>query len=233
MKILFISHTDFEIPTYIRLWAKENDFALSYCGPFKGDVLPQISKFDWLILMGGTQCLLELDRTPFLRDEICFVKKTIEASKIVLGFCLGAQIIGEACGAKTEASPHKEIGVFPIKLTAHGQKDPLLAGLPQIFPVTHWHKYMPGIPKNAKILATSEGCPRQIIRYSSKVYGFQCHPEVTPEDIQKAISYFEEDLCPGLYVQSKDDFLKNDFSSINNMMISILNNLVSFCKNES
>lgn len=226
MKILFITHTDFEIPAYIVAWAKEKHFKISYCRPFRGEALPQASEFDCLILMGGTQCLLELDRYPFLSDEIFFVEKAIIAGKIVLGFCLGAQIMGEAHGAKTEQSPNKEIGVFPIKLTADGQNDPLLIDLPTTFSVTHWHKYMPGVPQSAKILATSEGCPRQIVRYSSKSYGFQCHPEVTFEDIQKAIFYFEEDLCVGPYVQSKDNFLKNDFSSINRKMISILNNLV-------
>ena len=226
MKILFITHTDFEIPTYIVSWAQEKNFEILYCRPFRNEVLPQVSEFDCLILMGGTQCLLELDRYPFLNDEISLVENAISADKIVLGFCLGAQIIGKAHGIKTEKSPHEEIGVFPITLTPDGQNDPLLMNLPTTFLVTHWHKYMPGVPKDAKILAISEGCPRQIIRYSSKVYGFQCHPEVTFEDIQKAISFFEKDLYEGTYIQSKDDFLKNDFSSINNKMILILNNLV-------
>lgn len=226
MKIIFVAHADFAIPKYIETWAKEKHFELGYCSPFKGEALPQISEFDWLILLGGTQCLLELDRSPFLIEEICFVKKALAAEKTILGFCLGAQILGEAYGAKTEQSPHKEIGVFSINLTHEGINDPLLKGLPATFCTVHWHEHMPGVPKTATILATSEGCPRQIIRYSPVAYGFQCHLELTFEDIHKANFDSGKDLYLDQYVQSKDDFLKNDFSMINNIMLSVLDNLL-------
>jgi len=40
-------------------------------------------------------------------------------------------------------------------------------------------KYKDIVPDTAKVLAKSKGCPRQIIKYSEKHYGFQCHPEFT------------------------------------------------------
>jgi GMP synthase (glutamine-hydrolysing) len=41
---------------------------------------------------------------------------------------LGAQLIGEALGAKTERSPEKEVGVSPIQLTPEAQSNFLLYG---------------------------------------------------------------------------------------------------------
>lgn len=75
--------------------------------------------------MGGPQSPLALAKDPYLKDEIDLIKKAIHADKGVLGFCLGAQLIGEALGGRTESSPEKEIGVYPISLTSEGLQDDL------------------------------------------------------------------------------------------------------------
>lgn len=85
---------------------------------------------------------------------------------------------------------------------------------------------MPGLTADAKILGFSKGCPRQIIRYLPHVYGFQCHPEPTKENVETMISYCPEDLKPGKFIQPIPEFLANDFDAINKIMIQILNNLL-------
>jgi GMP synthase (glutamine-hydrolysing) len=84
-----------------------------------------------------------------------------------------------------------------------------------------------GITADARILATSKGCPRQIIRYSPSIYGFQCHPEPTKENIETMIKHCPNDLAPGKYIQSSEELLSNNFTEINNRMIQILNNLIA------
>lgn len=91
----------------------------------------------------------------------------------------------------------------------------------------HWHNDMPGMTAEAKILATSQGCPRQIIRYSPLVYGFQCHPEPMKNNIEAMIAHCPNDLTPGKFIQSSQELLANNFTEINNRMILILNNLVA------
>lgn len=54
-------------------------------------------------------------------------------------------MIGTALGGQTQISPHQGIGIFPIELTDAGKMDPLLTGLPEKFPVMHWHGEMPGL----------------------------------------------------------------------------------------
>jgi GMP synthase (glutamine-hydrolysing) len=225
MKILYVLHADFELPGMIEVWANEKGYSQTFWRPFAGEKLKR-GDFDLLILMGGPQSPLEIDNDPYLLDEIALAKKAIAARIPVLGFCLGAQIIGEALGAKTERSPHKEVGVFPIALTEDGKKDPLLKGAHARFDVVHWHNDMPGLTKDAKILAYSEGCPRQIVRYSPLAYGFQCHLEAMKSNIEAMIHHCPDDLKPGKYVQAREEFLKANFSEINRTMIQILNNLV-------
>jgi GMP synthase (glutamine-hydrolysing) len=172
--------------------------------------------------MGGPQSACELDNDPYLYDEITLIKDAIAQNKKVLGFCLGAQLIGVALGAPAARSPEKEVGVFPIKLTPHASNDPLLAMLPEEFEVIHWHNDMPGLTATSEILAVSAGCPRQIIKYSSRLYGFQCHLEITREGIKDMIKACPNDLRPSLYTQSESELLGEDYSSINAHMIRIL-----------
>jgi len=229
MNILCITHADFQIPGIIESWALNAGHQLIICRPYKGDTCLDID-FDFLIIRGGPQNSLELEKAPYLKDEITLISRAIEQKKTVLGICLGAQLISEAFGSRCTLSPEKEVGVFPIKLTIAGTQDPLFVGFPQSFLAVHWHYYMPGEIKQTKakrpiLLATSAGCPRQIIRYAPKVYGFQCHLELTLEGAKQLINSFPEDLEPGKFVQTVDELLKNDYTTINTMMITILNRL--------
>lgn len=232
MRIQYILHADFELPGIIEIWAKQNKFTQAYCRPFANEALPDLVDFDLLIVMGGPQSLLNLKEAPYLEEEIALIKKAIDKKLIVLGFCLGAQLIGEALGACTEHSPNKEVGVFPIQLTEEGLKDPLLKLMPDKILAFHWHSDMPGLTPTAKILACSEGCPRQIIRYLPFVYGFQCHLEVTKCNVESMVCYCLEDLSPGPFVQSSEKLLSKDFNAMSKNMIQIMDNLI-YLKNEN
>lgn len=223
--ILFVLHAEFEMPGCIETWARAQHFSYQFCCPFAGEKIPGVTEFDWLILMGGPQSAREQELFPYLREEVALIRKAIAADKVILGFCLGAQLIGEAFGAPAEKSPHKEIGIFPIHLTQEGICDPLLSKLPPIFPVVHWHNDMPGLSKESHVLAKSEGCPRQIVRYAEKIYGIQCHPECMRENIEELIRHCGSDLQGGEYVQDEEKLLNQDLSSINQTMFTLLNNV--------
>ncbi|MCH9610788.1 MAG: hypothetical protein S4CHLAM81_00820 [Chlamydiales bacterium] len=231
MKIQFILHANFEQPGIITSWAEQKGFETAYCRPFNGDSIPNVDTFDWLIVMGGPQSPLHLDKYPYLQSEMELIQKGIAAQKCILGICLGAQLIGQALGAQTEKSPHKEVGVFPIELTEAGKSDPLFKALNSTLPVVHWHGDMPGLTEESQLLATSKGCPRQIVRYNEHTIGLQCHFEPTQEDIAGMIKHCPEDLTPGSYIQSKEEFLASDFDTINGVMTHLLDRLYhSYCK---
>lgn len=225
MKVLCITHADFETPGVIEKWAKDRDHGFKIVKPYRGENLPAAIDFDCLIVMGGPQSASKLDEFPYLRSEVTLIKEAISQEKKVLGFCLGAQLIGEALGTSASSSPEKEVGVFPITLTEEGVQDRLLQGLSHRFPVIHWHNDMPGLTPDAVILGFSEGCPRQIIRYQRNVYGFQCHLEITYDGIRAMIECASEDLAPSKFTQTEAILLDQDYETINGFMIRILDNM--------
>jgi GMP synthase (glutamine-hydrolysing) len=235
MRILYLLHAAFETPGIIESWAAEKEYEQHYASPFAGEPIPRLS-FDLIIIMGGPQSALELNTYPYLKDEIDFIRNALRAKIPVLGFCLGAQLIGEAFGASTKQSPFREVGVFPITLTEEGILDPLLANLAQEFLVPHWHSDMPGLTTESVVLAKSAGCPRQIIRYSSHAYGFQCHPEMTLQGAEELIKNCPNDFSAEnseAYLQSPQSILAYDFHDLNHStMICILENFLAILQKD-
>lgn len=227
MKMLVVTHADFERPGSIQSWAEKNRIAVDEVKPYRGEVLPSVSEYEFIVVMGGPQSPLSIDDAPYLSDEILLLKDAISQGKRIIGICLGAQLISEALGVKTERSPHREIGSYPLELLADASEDPVFGRLSSRFDVMHWHSDMPGIPNGAKLLAKSEGCPRQIYRYGDRIYGFQCHFELTKELVLGMIDACPDDLKPGKYIMNVDDLLKVNYDEINTKMDLVLDYLVS------
>lgn len=222
MNILLITHADFEGPGVVAPWVGERGHVLTLVKPYKGDPVPAIDDFDMLIIMGGPQSPNKAEEFPYLKDEMELIQAAIDQHKKVLGFCLGAQLIGAALGAPTIKSPEKEIGVFPVHLTEEGRKDRLLSDFDVSFPAIHWHSDMPGLTESAVVLAHSAGCPRQIIRYGKNIYGFQCHLEITLQGVKDLIEAVPDDFGSAPFLQSEEEFLAQDFASIHKRIYKIL-----------
>jgi len=234
MRIHFIVHESFESPGAIKAWAENNNLNISYTHLYKGEKLPaSVNDFDCLVIMGGPQSPATTKQEYPHFDapkEIAFIKEAILSEKYVLGVCLGAQLIGEALGAKFDHSPHREIGLFDVELTDEGKEDPIFSQFPSTFSVGHWHGDMPGLTPESQVLAYSKGCPRQVIRYTPKVYGFQCHFEFTPEAIEGMITHCNDELeeykaLP--YIQSAEVLRKNDYTPVNQKLFLFLDAMKS------
>jgi GMP synthase (glutamine-hydrolysing) len=223
MRVHALIHAPFEGLGVIRNWLSEKNHFLQETHTYRGDLLPRIENFDWLIIMGGPQSLQELDKYPYLKDELRLITQALQGNKLILGICLGAQLIAEALGAKTVTSPETEIGVYPLQLTETGYTDPIMRHFPDPFNATHWHHDMPGLPDDATVLASSSGCPRQIIRFRRGVYGLQCHLELTQTDIGKMIDHDSQDLVAGRYTQTKYELLNHNYTEVNQLMFLFLN----------
>lgn len=233
MRIHIIQHEFFEAPGAYLQWAKERHHSISYSKVYLDEQMPiSVENFDMLLVMGGPQSLhTNKEECPYFdfEEEVKLIQLCIKKSKYVIGVCLGAQLIGKAYGYDAERSPEKEIGNFPIYLNQDGMNDRNLAHFGKRLIVGHWHNDMPGLSEECRILATSEGCPRQIISYDPKVYGFQCHMEFTKESIQLLIDS-EEDLqkkhTSNRFVQNSVELFSYDYSEMNKQLFQFLDNLV-------
>ncbi|MBM7635962.1 glutamine amidotransferase-related protein [Streptococcus saliviloxodontae] len=229
MRIHFILHESFEQPAAYLDWALDRGHEVSTTKVYEGDILPSSSTgIDMLIVMGGPQSPDEdLVNFPYYHPqaEIALIQDFINRDKPVVGVCLGAQLLGVAYGAAYEHSPEKEIGVFPIELTKDGLADENFSSFGKELPVGHWHGDMPGLTEDARVLATSKGCPRQIVRYSPRHYGFQCHLEFNPE-VLPALIASEEDLEKGSqdfpFIQDAETILAFDYGQMNKALFDFL-----------
>ena len=232
MKIQFILHETFEAPGAYLAWAALSGHDVSITKVYQYENLPEnADSFDFLIVMGGPQSPIgDNSEFPYFdaKSEIELIKKAIKADKFVVGVCLGAQLLGEAFGGKTEKSPFREIGNFPIELTKDGLKNDKIKHFGKQAIVGHWHSDMPGLTDTAKVLATSKGCPRQIVKYSEKHYGFQCHLEFTKALTKLLIDSdktLEQDSQTLPFVQSPQTIRNNSYDEMNNLLYKFLDKL--------
>lgn len=233
MKIHFVVHESFEAPGAYETWSRQRGFEARYSRVYDSEPLPRSAKdIDMLVVLGGPQSpSTTRDECPYFdaAAERALIEKCVIAGKAVVGICLGSQLIGEALGARYENSPEKEIGIFPITLTAMGRANPKFAGFGDTLDVGHWHNDMPGLTENATVIASSEGCPRQIVEYDTLVYGFQCHMEFTSELVERLIAASEAELrtlTGHRFVQQPETLRTNDYDAMNQRLFGFLDKLV-------
>ncbi|HVY12556.1 MAG TPA: glutamine amidotransferase, partial [Alphaproteobacteria bacterium] len=138
---------------------------------------------DILVVLGAPIGVYQTREYPFLIDEINLLEKRMAAELPTLGFCLGAQLMARALGAKVYPGPAKEIGWGALTLTDAGSKSPL-HHLKDV-PVLHWHGDTFDLPKNAELLASTAICKNQAFSLGPNILGFQCHPEADGRGIER------------------------------------------------
>lgn len=139
MKIHYLQHVPFENLANIELWARSKNYTISKTLLFNNDALPKTSDFDWLIIMGGPMNIYEDKKYPWLLKEKKFIEKAIADKKIVLGICLGAQLIVDVLGGAVYKNNYKEIGWHPVSLTKGTKNSSVFGKLPDKFIAFHWH----------------------------------------------------------------------------------------------
>ena len=228
MKIHCLQHVPFEGLASIEIWAKSNDHFLSATRFYQSELLPKTEDIDWLVVMGGPMNIYEENKYPWLVKEKKFIEQAIKHEKIILGICLGSQLIADVLGANVSPNTEKEIGWFPIELTPEAQASSVFNILPNPLTVFHWHRDTFELPQGATWMAKSEGCQNQAFIYGEKVIGLQFHLESTKSSVQKLIENCQDELVEGRYIQKPNEMLSSEgnFRKINDAMHSLLNRLL-------
>ena len=208
MKIHYLQHVPFENPGHILIWAEQHSHTITGTHLYLGEVPPSLDDFDWLIIMGGPMNIYEENLYPWLILEKRFLQTSIDAGKVVIGICLGAQLIADVIGGKVTRSPFKEIGWFHIELTDAALSNPMFSFFPKKHTVFQWHgDTFSTLPLEAESIASSEACMHQAFIYKKRVFGFQYHLENTYEGIQNLIRNCADEMVEGKYIQSADTIL--------------------------
>ncbi len=100
MRLHYIQHVPFEGPANIQIWAENQGWQISGTHLYRLEKLPSPDEVDWLVIMGGPMNIYEEKEYPWLASEKEFIGTAIENGKIVLGICLGAQLIAGVLGGR-------------------------------------------------------------------------------------------------------------------------------------
>jgi GMP synthase (glutamine-hydrolysing) len=93
----------------------------------------------------------------------------------------------------------------------------------------HWHNDMPGIPKDARLLAKSAGCPQQAFSVGDRIYGLQFHLEIAAANIQEMLLHCESDLAPAPFVETKHQLLQHRLDDVNARLVVFLDYFACKC----
>ena len=170
--------------------------------------------------------MMKLDY-PWLTQEKRFIDQTIAGGKIVLGVCLGAQLVACVLGAHVYRNAEKEIGWFPIQLTENASASSLFSGLPPTQEVFHWHGDTFELPAGAVHIARSAACEHQAFLLDERVVGLQFHLETTQQTAQDLIHNCHKELVPAPFIQTAEEMLADEqrFVRINAVMEQVLDGL--------
>lgn len=227
MRIHYLQHVRLEGLDAIQKWADDRGHTVTGTHVYGGDGFPKPTSFDLLILLGGPMGVHDEKGFPWLKAEKQFLSEVISSGKVVLGVCLGAQLLAESLRADVRRNEHREIGWHPVTLTEEGCSSPLFEGFPKTFTPFHWHGDTFSIPEGAERLAESRACANQAFDYGRQVIGLQFHLEFTPASVRAMVREGGDELADGRYVQTGEQILSNPerFSESGGLLYLLLDNL--------
>lgn len=119
MRVHFVIHESFESAGAYLPWAEERGYAISWSRVYAGESVPASTDgFDMLVVFGGPQSpRTTLAECPYFdaQAEQHLINQAIAARKIVVGICLGSQLIGEALGARVCQARKKRLVISPLR----------------------------------------------------------------------------------------------------------------------
>lgn len=187
MRILVFQHVPVEHPGIFREFWRESGVEWRIVELDAGRVIPDLSVFDLLVVMGGPMDVWQEDRYPWLRAEKAAIHHWVtDLGRPFLGVCLGHQLLAAALGGTVRLMDKQEIGLHEVTLTEAGRRDPLFAGFPAALETFQWHgAEIAELPDGGEVLASNAACPIQAFRYGPHAYGLQYHVEITATTVEE------------------------------------------------
>ena len=181
-RALVFQHMDDEPPglfgDFLRAQGAELDVVMLH----RGETIPSLAPYDFLLVMGGAMDVWEEDAHPWLVQEKAAIREwALARTRPYFGVCLGLQLLTEALGGTVGLARAAEVGIGKVQLTALGRRHALTAGLPRTLKFMQWHHAeVKQLPAGAEVLAGSAVSPVQIMAVNGNMFATQFHGELTP-----------------------------------------------------
>ena len=177
-----IRHVAFEDAGTLEPVLKDRGIALRYLEAGVDDLGPA-KDADLLVVLGGPIGIYEIDRYPFIKNELAIIEAAVKKGVPVIGICLGCQALAAVLAARVYPGKQKELGWDEMTLTAEGKSSPL--GAIEGVRVLNWHGDTFDLPVGATRLASTAITPNQAFTYGAKVLALQFHVELPERDLEK------------------------------------------------
>ncbi len=194
--VLLIGHSNARESGRVKPLLAAKGYATEWCCPCEGETLPENPEgYAGAIVFGGVQSANDAESSAFIRQEIDWIGRFVDAGGCYLGICLGGQLLARALGAPVRRHPDgvNEIGYYRVRPTETGR-----AVMAEPLHVYHWHQEGFDVPGGTELLVQGDDFPNQAFRFGARAFGLQFHPEVTPEVATRWIDSTAEHLTrPG------------------------------------
>jgi GMP synthase-like glutamine amidotransferase len=176
-RFLVFQHMPWEGPgEHLRRSAASRDLHLDVIEVWH-QAIPDLARYDGLIVLGGSPNVDQEEEYPFLRDEKAAIRAVLEADKSYLGFCLGHQLLAHVLDLNVGPNSCRSVGFIEGHLTRDGRQHLLFQNLPNTMPLFKWHgqAVLSPVPKHIEILVTSLECEIEAIslKGSPHIVGLQ------------------------------------------------------------
>jgi GMP synthase-like glutamine amidotransferase len=186
-RALVVTHSASEGPGTLAEWLPAAGLELVVVAPWDGEDLPtDLTPYDALVVLGGPQQAYDDTSAPWLRATKDLLRRAVAERVPTLGICLGAQLLAEATGGRTEQGVDGiEAGARLVAKRDAAWDDALLADVPFTPTVVQWHEdAVVDLPPGAVLLASSSRYDNQAFRVGERAWGLQFHIETPPEMVR-------------------------------------------------
>ncbi len=133
------------------------------------------------VLLGGSGDFSVVKGGPWLEEALNALREIHLISKPTFASCWGFQAMARALGGTVVSDPARaELGTLPVRLTDHGQADPILGAMGSPFLAHIGHQdTVDRLPEDAVLLASTDRVKHHAFRFAGKpIYCTQFHPEL-------------------------------------------------------
>ncbi len=211
-RALCFQHMDDEPPGLFGEFLAARGARLDTVMLHRGEAIPSLAPYDFLLVMGGAMDVWEVEANPWLVAEKQAIREwALHRNRPYFGVCLGLQLLAEALDGKVGLARAAEVGIGKVVVK---RGNPLVAGLPRSIRMMQWHHAeVTELLAGAEVLASSDVSQVQIMAAGACMVGTQFHGELTPALVDRwahlpqYIEWLEAALGPGAYERVKAEAL--------------------------